>query len=180
MPNSCAPASIRSVLVCTTVKISHGLARGTMLDEDTRRAYASRVRGYLAWLDAADVDGDPLTEPKARDGAVRDYRVHLQTVANRKPATINTVLAAIADFYVRRSLGAPDVKRLNLPQQAPRALDPRDITRWLRTVERWTNPRDPVLADPVLRQAAPGRSPRPERRRHPAGRPQGHHHRARR
>jgi hypothetical protein len=33
------------------------------------------------------------------DGAVRYYRAHLQTVAKRNPATINTVLAAIADFY---------------------------------------------------------------------------------
>jgi hypothetical protein len=70
------------------------LAKATMLDEDTRRAYTSRVRGYLAWLAAADVDGDPLAEPGARDGAVRDYRAHLQTVAKRKPATINTTLAA--------------------------------------------------------------------------------------
>jgi hypothetical protein len=56
-------------------------------DDDTRRAYASRVRGYLAWLDSADVDGDPRADAKARDGAVRDYRTNLQTVANRKPAS---------------------------------------------------------------------------------------------
>jgi len=117
-----------------------------MLDEDTRRAYTSRVRGYLIWLDTADLDGDPLTDPKARDGAARDYRTHLQTVANRKPSTINAVLAAVADFYRRRGLGAPDVRRLDLPQAAPRALDPRDTTRWLRTVEKWVNPRDRVLA----------------------------------
>ncbi|MEU8190822.1 tyrosine-type recombinase/integrase [Micromonospora carbonacea] len=117
-----------------------------MLDDDTRRAYASRVRGYLIWLDTADVDGDPLTEPAARDGAARDYRTWLQSVAGRKPSTINVILAAITDFYTRRGLSAPDVRRLDLPQIAPRALDARDITRWLRTVERWLNPRDRVLA----------------------------------
>src|SRR5438876_1105800 len=52
--------------------------RNSPVDDDTRRAYASRVRQYLAWLDAAEVDGDPLGDPSARDGAVRDYRVHLQ------------------------------------------------------------------------------------------------------
>lgn len=117
-----------------------------MLDADTRRAYASRVRQYLIWLDTAVLDGDPLTEPAAVDGAVRDYRAHLQTVALRKPATINTVLAAIADFYSRRGMPAPDVKRLDLPQQAPRALGDRDIKRWLRTIERWPSARDRVLA----------------------------------
>ena len=34
------------------------MAKATMLDDDTRRAYTSRTRGYLAWLAAADVDGD--------------------------------------------------------------------------------------------------------------------------
>jgi hypothetical protein len=113
-----------------------------MLDDDTRRAYASRVRGYLIWLDTADIDGDPLTQPHARDGAVRDYRSYLQTVAKRKPSTISTTLAAIGDLYLRLGLGAPDLRRLDLPQAASRALSERDTTRWLRTVERWVNPRD--------------------------------------
>ncbi|HKR50868.1 MAG TPA: tyrosine-type recombinase/integrase [Pseudonocardiaceae bacterium] len=116
------------------------------LDDDTRRAYASRVRQFLAWLPGAVIDGDPLADAAARDGAVRDYRAHLQTVLRRKPATINTVLAALADFYTRARLGAPHARRLELPQQAPRALDTKTSTRWLRTVERWLDPRDRVLA----------------------------------
>jgi len=122
------------------------LGAATMLDDDTRRAYTSRVRGYLAWLDGADVDGEPLTDRAARDGAVRDYRTHLQTVAGRKPATINTVLAALGDFYTRRGLGTPNARRLDLPQRAPRALDRKHATRWLRTVEQWLSTRDRVLA----------------------------------
>lgn len=122
------------------------LNTATMLDDDTRRAYTSRVRGYLAWLEHADVDGDPLTDRAARDGAVRDYRTHLQTVAGRKPATINTVLAALGDFYTRRGLGTPSARRLDLPQRAPRALDRKHATRWLRTVEQWLSTRDRVLA----------------------------------
>jgi integrase/recombinase XerC len=122
------------------------LAKATMLDDDTRRAYASRVRGYLIWLDGADIDGDPLTQAHASDAAARDYRTYLQTVAKRKPSTINTVLAAIGDFYIRRGMRAPDVRRLDLPRAAPRALSDKDVTRWLRTVERWVHPRDRVLA----------------------------------
>jgi hypothetical protein len=55
----------------------------------------------------------------ARDGAVRDYRSWLQTTARRKPATINTILAALANFYTRAGLGPPNTKRLDLPQRAP-------------------------------------------------------------
>ena len=61
----------------------------------------------MAWLEGAEVDGDPLADPAARDWAVRDYRAHLQSVAKRKPSTINTSLAAIADFYARYRLKNP-------------------------------------------------------------------------
>jgi integrase/recombinase XerC len=54
------------------------------LDVDTRRAYASRVRAYLAWLDSAAIDGpDPLTDAHGRDFAGRDYRSWLKTTAKR-------------------------------------------------------------------------------------------------
>jgi hypothetical protein len=115
------------------------------VDDDTRRAYSSRARQYLAWLGAAAVDRDPLTDPAGRDWAVRDYRAHLQGVAKRKPSTINTTLAAIADFYTRRGLGPPDVRRLELPQTAPRALTPREATRWLRAAQGCPRPRDQLL-----------------------------------
>ncbi|MGB8996244.1 MAG: tyrosine-type recombinase/integrase [Pseudonocardiaceae bacterium] len=118
----------------------------TPLDTDTRRAYASRVRGYLVWLSGSGIDADRLDDLASRDGAVRDYRSHLQTVARRTPATINTTLAAIADFYTRTGRGTPHVRRLELPQQAPRALSTKTSTQWLRSVERWLNPRDRVLA----------------------------------
>jgi integrase/recombinase XerC len=116
------------------------------LDDNTRRTYGSRIRQYLAWVADADLDGDPLTQPAARDGAVRDYRAHLQTVLRRKPTTVNLALAALVDFYTRLGLGPPEARRLDLPKQAPRALSDKDSTRWLRTVERWLNPRDRVIA----------------------------------
>ncbi len=75
------------------------------LAEQTRRTYASKVRQYLAWLTAAELDGDPLGAADGRDWAVRDYRTHLQTVLKRRPTTINNALAAVDDLYIRRGLG---------------------------------------------------------------------------
>ena len=47
------------------------------LDGDTRRAYGSRVRGFLAWLAIAELDRhDPLGDPHDRDFAARDYRTY--------------------------------------------------------------------------------------------------------
>jgi integrase/recombinase XerC len=113
----------------------------------SRAKYLSRVRGFLAWLASADVTGDPLTDPAARDWAVRDYRAHLKTVGRASPATINNTLAALDDFYVRRGLGAAAVRREDLPQRdAPRALGEREARRYLRAVEREASARDRVVA----------------------------------
>lgn len=118
---------------------------GGPLDSDTVRVYGSRVRQFLGWLAGADVDGDPLTDPAARDWAVRDYRTYLLTVARRKPSTVNAHLTAIDDFYRRRGVGPAAARREELPNAAPRALDHRDQLRWLRAAEH-APPRDRALA----------------------------------
>lgn len=87
-----------------------------------------------------------MAEQAARDWAVRDYRSFLQTVAKRKPSTVNTVLAALNDFYSRLGLGAADARRLEVAQGAPRALERKEAVRWLRAVEGCRRPRDRALA----------------------------------
>ena len=122
---------------------------GGVLDGDTVRVYCSRVRQYLAWLaqalQAGGIEGDPLSDPAARDWAVRDYRTHLLTIARRKPSTVNAHLTAVDDFYRRRGLGPAAVGREDLPKAAPRALDRRAQLRWLRHAEL-APPRDRALA----------------------------------
>ena len=118
---------------------------GGPLDADTVRAYLSRLRQFLAWLPDADTHGDPLAEPAARDGAARDYRAFLLTVAKRKPSTVNAHLTAIDDFFRHLGLGPAIAKRQELPKAAPRALSDRDLTRYLRAVER-AGLRDRALA----------------------------------
>jgi site-specific recombinase XerD len=112
----------------------------------TRRTYESKVRQYLAWLATAELDGDPFKDKHGRDWAVRDYRTHLQTVLKRKPATVNSTLAAVDDLYLRRGLGPAKAARAELPTIAPRALEKRDAIRFLRAVERARSPRDRALA----------------------------------
>ena len=41
------------------------LGKMTVFDDDTRRTYTFRARGYLAWLAAADVGGHALRDPAA-------------------------------------------------------------------------------------------------------------------
>jgi integrase/recombinase XerC len=119
---------------------------GGALDAGSVRVYCSRVRQYLAWLAGGVVDGDPLGDPDARDWAARDYRRHLQTVAKRKPSTINAHLTAVDDFYRRQGLGPAKVKRAEIPPAAPRALGTRDQLRVLREADRAPSVRDKALA----------------------------------
>jgi integrase/recombinase XerC len=116
------------------------------LDADTRRAYASRLRSYLAWLDSAGITGpDPLADPHGRDFAARDYRTWLKTVGKRAASTVNAHLTALDHFYEHLGLGAVRVQRDQLPRRAPRALGEREQKRFLRAVERRPQARDRAI-----------------------------------
>jgi len=107
----------------------------------TRRTYAGRVAGYLAWLAELDPltrrrQGDPFTDGHARDYTVRDYRTHLLSAGRAKPASVNLALAAVDHFYRFVGLGPANSRREQLPQAAPRALDVDQTRRLLRAAER--------------------------------------------
>ena len=118
------------------------------LSDDARRAYASRVSGFLDWLAGTDgQDGDPLAEAHARDFAVRDYRAHLKTVRKAKPNTVNAVLTALDHFYAHHlGLGRPHARREQQPVTAPEALDEDEQRRFLRAVQRHPSVRDRTIA----------------------------------
>lgn len=84
----------------------------------TRRAYVSKVRTYLAWLDTADVDGDPLTDPGHPGLGAATHR-------QQRPGRRRRVL------HPRRPRPAR-AERLDLPTVAPRALTGQAVLRWLR------------------------------------------------
>lgn len=125
--------------------------RRAPLDDDTRRAYASRVRGFLTWLADADLDGvDALADPRGRDRAVRGYRGHLKTVARRTANTVNAHLAALDHFYDHLGLGPVDIRRDTAPRPAPRALDTYQQRRYLRAVARLPLTRDRAIGRLLL------------------------------
>jgi len=107
----------------------------------TRRAYAGRVGGYLAWLAELDPvtrrrQGEPFTHGHARDYTIRDYRTHLIDTRKAKPASVNLTLAALDSFYHWVGLGPARIRRDDLPQAAPRALTVEQTRRLLRGAER--------------------------------------------
>ena len=95
----------------------------------TRRAYAGRVGGYLAWLAELDPvsrrrQGDPFTHGHARDYTVRDYRTHLIDTRKAKPASVNLTLAALDSFYRWVGLGPARRPAPGGPPSPDRRTDP--------------------------------------------------------
>jgi integrase/recombinase XerC len=133
-----------------------GALEDVPLSAETRRTYISRVRMYLAWLAGGDEQtrkgrrfrGDPLTNPRSRDWAVRDYRVYLLREAdpNRSVRYVNNALAALDDFGIRLGMGKANIGRENISKTAPMAMDGNAQIRWLRAIEDWPHARDRALA----------------------------------
>lgn len=139
---SVSEARARSVLA------EYELALGRApLARQSRRAYLSRVAGYLRWLTGAEVGGDPLAEPRARDAAVSAYRTWLTAYTDRKPATVNAALTALDHFYDHLRLGAAaGVREIRRAEAVSRVLDDGEQARFLAAVESHGSVRDRAIA----------------------------------
>jgi hypothetical protein len=86
---------------------------------NTRRTYLGQVRKYCAYLEtSANEYGNPLSDPHARDYAIREFKSHLKKERKAKPASVNLMLAALDHLYLFIGLGRPKVRREDLPQEA--------------------------------------------------------------
>jgi len=112
---------------------------GRPLADRSRREYARNVRAYCAWLavtpDRDGWQGDPLSDPLARDHAARDFRRYLQVERRAAASTVNLALASVDALYRCLGLGRPNVRRDKPAQAAPRALDEAGQRRLLRAAE---------------------------------------------
>lgn len=112
---------------------------GRPLADRSRREYARNVRAYCSWLaETPDRDGwqgDPLTDPLARDHAARDFRRYLQVERRAAASTVNLALASLDALYRCLELGRPNVRRDKPALAAPHALDEVGQRRRLRAAE---------------------------------------------
>ena len=92
-----------------------------------RRFWGWCMRAYCAWLavtpDRDGWQGDPLTDPLARDHAARDFRRWLQVERRAAASTVNLALASLDALYRCFALRRPHVRRDKPALAAPRALD---------------------------------------------------------
>ena len=136
-----APPLAAAELGCVTAGYQLWLVRQP-LSPNTRRTYLGRARQYCAYLRASGNDyGNPLSDPHARDYAIRDFKSHLKKSCKAKPASVNLTLAALDNLYLFLGLGRPNVRREDLPKEAPRALEPENRSG---SCGRWSDARPSV------------------------------------
>jgi integrase/recombinase XerC len=122
---------------------------GAPLAAQTRRAYRSRVAGYLGWLVGSTMDGDPLGDPRVRDAAVARYHAWL-SAAGARPTTLNATLTALDHFYQHLRLGPAATGRERIPAAIRHALPPEQRQRLLRALDEQESARDRAIAYTLL------------------------------
>jgi site-specific recombinase XerD len=113
----------------------------------TRRAYRRLMSDFVAFLQESDRDVPAvLADEHERTFAARDWRQHLRHVRRLAPASVNQALAALHTYCQFAGFSVPNVKREDLPQLAPRALEESEQKRLLRAIERTKSARDRAIA----------------------------------
>jgi site-specific recombinase XerC len=108
------------------------------LAERSKREYARNVeRSATGWPRSTLRDGAAIHSPIRSPGiTARDFKRFLKVERGLRPASVNLALASLDSLYRCLGLGAPNVRREELPQAAPRALDIDEQRRLLRATER--------------------------------------------
>ncbi|HXG23905.1 MAG TPA: tyrosine-type recombinase/integrase [Chthonomonadales bacterium] len=113
----------------------------------TVRAYERWMREFVRFMEQSGRSLEQtLLEEHERNFAARDFRQYLRRSRRLAPTSVNQALAALHTFYQSQGLTAPQVKREDLPQLAPRALSAEEQRRFLRAVERCRSVRDQAIA----------------------------------
>ena len=115
----------------------------------TVRGYASDLRKFADWFELTN--GEPMGPGNVTPVDVRDYKAHMQTVANLKPATINRRLSTLRAYFswaFKKGFIEDNpvrVRNVEETQTAPRALDEKTYHRLLRAAQKKGNKRDVAI-----------------------------------
>lgn len=107
------------------------------LADHSKRTYESRMTAFIDFLIWEERTA-PITE-QTKDTPVRAFKRYLKRSRKVKPATVNSYIAAINNFYGFLGIGATTVPPEELPSEAPAALSKEEQKKLNRAIE--TTPR---------------------------------------
>lgn len=105
------------------------------LSAQTRRAYRSRINGFLGFLGESGEDLMALVaSEQERKFVLQKYKRQLKQEFKLSPASVNANLTALDHFFQFLGTSTTKIAREDLPQEAPRALDKKEQQAFLRSV----------------------------------------------
>lgn len=112
------------------------------LSPQSRRAYRSRVMGFLAFLTDDRIDTATLLDDcELRNSIVKQYLQSLRTTL--KPASVDAALTSINDFFISFGVAPVATKR---GDHTARMLTSEEIARFLKQIERCKSSKVRALA----------------------------------
>ncbi len=103
----------------------------------TRRAYLRLLREFSAFVEGSGKDLDAvMADEHERTFIARDWRTHLKHVRRYAPISVNQALASLHTYCQFAGVSTPQVKREDMPNLAPRALEKDEQLRLLRAIEK--------------------------------------------
>lgn len=117
------------------------------LSAQTRRAYRSRINGFLGFLGESGEDLMALAaQERERKFVLQNYKRQLKQEFKLSPASVNANLTAIDHFFQFLGASVTKIAREELPQEAPRALNKREQQAFLRAVAACRRSKDRAVA----------------------------------
>ncbi len=114
------------------------------LSTHSQRNYLSRVSAFIEYLRNHEGTGKQLILEN-KDEPVNKLCAHLRSL-NLKPATINSYLSAIDNFYAFLDLGKLKIDRNELSPQTPSVLSAAQQRKFLKAIETTRRPKDRAIA----------------------------------
>ncbi|MBX9725400.1 MAG: tyrosine-type recombinase/integrase [Candidatus Obscuribacterales bacterium] len=117
------------------------------LSAQTRRAYLSRIQGFLGFLGESGEDLRALVaNDQERKHVLQDYKRYLKQELKLLPASVNANLTATDHFLQFLGATATKIAREDLPQEAPRAMSKKEQQLFLRAVAACRRNKDRAVA----------------------------------
>lgn len=117
------------------------------LSPQTRRAYLSRLNGFLGFLGESGEDLMALTaNERERKFVLQNYKRQLKQEIKLSPASVNANLTAVDHFFQFLGASSTKIAREELPQEAPRALNKKEQQVFLRAVTASRRSKDRAIA----------------------------------
>lgn len=119
----------------------------SLLSEHSKRNYFSRITAFIKFL-----EHEQYLEitAKNKDELARQFKKFVKLELRRKPATLNSYIAALNNFFGHLAVGPTNVTGEDLQQESPRSLTKVELKKLKRAIDRTSRTKDRAILATLL------------------------------